>query len=102
MDFSKFNPRKWLPRWLNPFQLVFVAFLVMLLFTGENNYLKMKEYKDQINELKAQIKANEDTAARYEAKARELHTDRETLEKIARENYGMKRTDEDVYVTDMP
>ena len=33
---------------------------------------------------------------------RELNTDRETLEKIAREQYGMKRVNEEVYITEIP
>ena len=35
-------------------------------------------------------------------KVNELNTDRETLERIAREKYGMKRENEDVYITDIP
>ena len=38
----------------------------------------------------------------YEKKIRELNTDRATLEKIAREKYGMKKDYEEVYVTDIP
>ena len=69
---------------------------------GENNYMRIYDYERQINELKAEIKANEDSAAMYEAKTRELNTDRETLERIAREKYGMKRANEEVFVTDIP
>ena len=35
-------------------------------------------------------------------KVNELNTDKETLERIAREKYGMKRHNEDVYKTDIP
>ena len=38
----------------------------------------------------------------FDAKVNELHTDRETLEKIAREKYGMKRENEEVFITDIP
>ena len=38
----------------------------------------------------------------YEAKANELNTDKESLERLVREKYGMKRTNEEVYVTDIP
>ncbi|HAP50163.1 MAG: septum formation initiator family protein [Muribaculaceae bacterium] len=101
--FNLFNLRrpKWIPRWLNLPLVIFIVFVVSLLFTGENNYLKINNLKRQINELKAEIKANEDSAAIYNAKVQELNTDRETLEKIAREKYGMKRINEDVYITDI-
>ena len=74
----------------------------MLLFFGENNYMRINSYKQQINDLKAEIKSNQDSAKIYESKYEELHTDRETLEKIAREKYGMKRTNEEVFITDIP
>ena len=89
-----------MPRWLNIPLIIFIAFIVSLLFFGDNNYLKINELKSRINELKAEIKLNEDSAAIYEAKVRELNTDRETLERIAREKYGMKRQNEDVYVVE--
>ena len=82
--------------------IIFVAFIMMLLFFGENNYMRINSYKQQINDLKAEIKSNQDSAKIYEAKLDELHTDRETLEKIAREQYGMKRTNEEVFITDIP
>lgn len=99
---TQFQRPKWIPRWLNLPFVIFVAFILMLLFFGENNYMRINNYKQQINELKAQIQANKDSAIIYEGKVRELHTDRETLEKIAREQYGMKRTNEEVFITDIP
>ncbi|MBQ4367095.1 MAG: septum formation initiator family protein [Muribaculaceae bacterium] len=99
--FDNIHRPKWIPRWLNLPFVVFIVFVVLLLFTGENNYLKINSLKKQINELKAEIKANEDSAAVYDAKVQELNTDRESLEKIAREKYGMKRVNEDVYITDI-
>ncbi len=98
----QFQRPKWIPRWLNVPFIIFVAFIMMLLFFGENNYMRINSYKQQINDLKAEIKSNQDSAKIYEAKLDELHTDRETLEKIAREQYGMKRTNEEVFITDIP
>ncbi len=93
---------KWIPKWISWPLLIFVAFIILLLCVGENNYMRIYDYEKQINELKVSIKANEDSAAMYESKTRELNTDRETLERIAREKYGMKRANEEVYVTDIP
>ena len=98
----QFQRPKWIPRWLNLPFIIFVAFILMLLFFGENNYMRINDYKKQINELKSEIKQNEDSARIYDAKVRELNTDHETLERIVREQYGMKRVNEDVYVTDIP
>lgn len=102
-DWNKYFKRpSWIPRWLNIPLLIFAGFIVWLLFFGENNYMRINEYKKQINELKSEIKQNEDSARIYDAKVRELNTDHETLERIVREQYGMKRVNEDVYVTDIP
>ena len=97
-----FKRPSWIPRWLNIPLLIFAGFIVWLLFFGENNYMRINDYKKQINELKSQIKQNEDSARIYDAKVRELNTDPETLERIVREQYGMKRVNEDVYVTEIP
>ena len=93
---------KWIPRGLNIPLLIFLGFVVVLLFFGDNNYMKISKYRSQINDLKSQIKNNQDSAAMYEAKVNELNTDNESLERLVREKYGMKRTNEEVYITDIP
>ncbi len=93
---------KWIPRWLNIPLLIFLAFVVVLLFFGENNYMRINKYRSQINDLKSQIQNNKDSAAMYDAKVNELNTDNESLERLVREKYGMKRINEEVYITDIP
>lgn len=93
---------KWIPRWLSLPFIIFIAFIVMLLFYGENNYMLINQQKKEIDKMNAQIKVMEDSAKFYERKTQELNTDKETLEKIAREQYGMKRTNEEVFETDIP
>ena len=93
---------RWIPRWLSLPLIIIVAFLIIMVFYGDNSYLKSKEYSKKIDELQKEIKANRDSAAYYQRKSHELATDRETLEKIAREQYGMKRENEDLYITDIP
>jgi cell division protein FtsB len=93
---------KWIPRWVNIPLLIFIAFVVVLVFFGENSFVRSSKYRKQINELKSQIKNYEDSASAYEAKVNELNTDNESLERLVREKYGMKRVNEDVYITDIP
>jgi hypothetical protein len=38
----------------------------------------------------------------YEAKVNELNTDNESLERLVREKYGMKRINEEVFITNIP
>lgn len=98
----KIKRPSWIPLWLSLPFIIFIAFIAVLLFYGENNYLQINEQKKEIDKVNAQIKELEDSARYYERKTQELNTDKETLEKIAREQYGMKRTNEEVFVTDIP
>ena len=102
MSIFNFKRPNWIPRWLNIPLVIFIAFVVVLLFFGDNNYMRINEYSSQINELKSQIKSNQDSAAMYEAKVNELNTDNESLERLVREKYGMKRINEEVFITDIP
>ncbi len=89
----------WLPKWVSISLVVFITFIVWMLVGSDNNYMKIHEKKEEINELKAEIKAKQDSALYYEQKVQELNTDRETLERIAREQYGMRQENEEVYIT---
>ncbi len=93
---------KWVPEWVTFTFVVFVIFVVFMLFYGESSYMKSNEYTQQINELKREIKENRDTTRLYQQKIKELNTDKESLERIAREKYGMKHENEEVYVTEIP
>jgi cell division protein FtsB len=93
---------KWIPRWINFPLLIFLVFVVLLIFVGDNSFVRSSKYRSQINELKSQIKNYEDSASAYEARINELNTDNESLERLVREKYGMKRVNEEVYITDIP
>ena len=102
MSIFNFKRPTWIPRWLNIPLIIFIAFVVVLLFFGDNNYMRINKYRSQINELKSQIKDYEDSAAVYDAKVNELNTDNESLERLVREKYGMKRINEEVFITNIP
>ena len=79
-----------------------VILIVVFLFRyGDNSYINRTEHQEQIDELRAEIKENVDSTLYYERKAAALNTDRENLERIAREQYGMKRENEEVYQMDI-
>ena len=84
MKLKKIKRPKWIPLWLSLPFVIFIAFIAMLLFFGDNNYMQINEQKKEIDKLNAQIKQQEDSAKYYEQKTQELNTDKETLEKLAR------------------
>ncbi len=90
---------KWIPVWLSLPLVIVIAFLVWMLVASDNNFVKTHALKEEINSLKAEIKDKQDSALYYEEKVNELNTDPETLERIAREQYGMRQENEEVYIT---
>ena len=92
--------RAWV-KWLTSPLLVVILIVVFLFRYGDNSYINRTEHQEQIDELRAEIKENVDSTLYYERKAAALNTDRENLERIAREQYGMKRENEEVYQMDI-
>ncbi len=88
----------WCQRYLS---FTLVAALVvgaLVLFFNENSVLRTVEQERRIAELKAAIKDATDTLEHYRALNMSLRNDRETMERIVREQYHMQQTDEDVYI----
>ena len=78
--------------------VVVVAFGVYITFFSVYNYFRSMEYDARIKDLKAQIKECDDSTAVYRERLRLLESDHETLERIVREEYLMKRENEDLYI----
>ena len=93
---------KWIPQWVTMKGVIIVTFIMLMIFFGNTSYPKILVYIKTSNELKAEIKTYNDSTEYFRKKAHELETDREALERIAREQYGMKREKEDVFITDIP
>ena len=91
---------KWLRRYFSITLAAVVAFVMFVLFFNENSFMRNVELKREIEALKAEIRDNEDTLRYYQDMLEKLNTDRETMEKIVREQYHMQRPSEEVYVTD--
>jgi cell division protein DivIC len=82
----------------NKYILTIFIFLIWLLFLDSNNLIS--RYKE-IRELKKLKSEREYYLKKVEIdrkKLRELKTDNENLEKFAREQYLMKKPDEDLYI----
>ena len=79
----------------------FIAILIIVLIVGvvdEDSILNRQPRRAHIETMRREIS---DCKARYEeadSKIRDLQTNPETVEKIARERYYMKRPGEDVYI----
>lgn len=86
------------PAFRNKFLLTFIIFFIWLLIFDSNNliarYKEMKELHKLKIEKEYYLKRIEDDRK----KLYELKTDNHNLEKFAREQYRMKKPDEDLYI----
>lgn len=78
--------------------ILVVLFGVYVTCISDYNYSRVLEYDKEIKTLKAQIKQCEDSTAVYRQRLKMLDSDPETLERIVREEYLMKRDNEDLYI----
>ena len=87
-----------LRRFRNKYLIAFLIFLVWVMVFDRNSLIDRVKYMRTLSELKAE---KEYYLQKYEEDSRrlnELRTDDANLEKFAREQYLMKRENEDVFV----
>jgi cell division protein FtsB len=86
------------PVFRNKYLLTVIIFILWLLFFDSNNLIsKYKEIKN-LNKLRAEREYYIRKIADDKKKLHELKTDDLNLEKFAREQYRMKKPDEDIYI----
>lgn len=90
---------KKIPKWLkNRYAFSMLIFLVWVSFLDQNNMMTQYSYRSQLNELESE---KEYFTLEIEKTSQELHDltqNPATLEKFARENYFMKKKNEEVFV----
>ena len=88
----------WCRRYLSFTLLAALIVLSIVLFFNENSLISTIDQEQRIDELKAQIEDATDTLTYYRGLNRSLNNDRETMERIVREQHHMQHPDEDVYI----
>jgi len=84
--------------WVNVYWLVAVGFLILTFTTGDSSLYKRYTYDEKIRSLEKEIKHYQQEIEVNSKKLNDLHTDKEGLERFAREEYFMKKADEDVFI----
>jgi cell division protein FtsB len=82
----------------NKYTLTLVIFVVWLLLLDTNNLIERYRQMRDLRELKIQKEYYIKKIEEDRRKLNELKTDNKNLEKFAREQYKMKRKDEDLYI----
>lgn len=84
---------------LSVFQVIVLVILVaMLFFFSDSSLLKRMKYEREIKDLRTQIEYYRSQTEVDRAKLQEIQSSLDNLEKFARENYLMKKKNEEVFV----
>lgn len=83
---------------INAYWLVIIVFLVLTLTLGDSSLYKRYTYDQKIRSLEKEIKHYQKEIEINSKKLNDLHTDKEGLERFAREEYFMKKPNEDVFI----
>jgi cell division protein DivIC len=81
----------------NIFVLIFIPFLIWMLFFDENSYLVHRKFNQEIKDLESTISFYQMKIAEDKATIRKLG-DSLQLERFAREQYLMKKENEEIYI----
>src|SRR4051812_44868526 len=82
----------------NYFVITALAFVIWMLFFDRNDIISQISYRRQLNKLKAEKEYYLEEIAQNKKDMYELMSDREHLEKFARERYLMKKDNEDIFL----
>lgn len=82
----------------NKYLLVLSIFVVWLIFFDNNNLVTRKRLLKETRQLKADCEYYKQRIVSESARLSELREDSESLEKFAREQYLMKRDNEEIFI----
>ena len=83
---------------LNNYLIAVGAFVVWIIFFDENNLVQHRRNLAELSQLEEQVHFYKQKIEADQRKLYELQTNDENLEKFAREQFLMKKADEDIYV----
>lgn len=90
--------KRFLNLFKNKYFLVSSIFLVWMVFFDRNDLFSQWEYHQQVSKLKQERDFYQKETAKVHQDLDELTSNKEKLEKFAREKYLMKKDNEDVFV----
>jgi len=97
MSNSKVNKRKYLRPFKNVFVLILIVFAIWMLFFDSNSWFIHHELNNEIDALENEKEYYKKEIEKDRKAIKELSTE-EGLEKFAREEYYMKRENEEIYI----
>jgi len=83
---------------INIYMVLFLAFAVWVIFFDNNSLINMIGLQGDINKLEKERDYYKEKIEKDNQKILELKTNKKNLEKFAREQYLMKKKNEDIYI----
>lgn len=83
---------------LNKYVIALCVIFVFVVFIDENSVMKRLKLEREINGLKREIRHYQKLRDSSTQKLENLHSGKEELERIAREEYFMKKADEEIFI----
>lgn len=83
---------------LNKYWVVCIIFVILTFTAGDSSLYKRYTYDEKIRSLENEIEHYRKEIEINSQKLKDLHTDKEGLERFAREEYLMKRENEDIFI----
>lgn len=97
---DKIKENKALKIFRNKYLLVTLAFVAWVLFIDSNNILTWMSDLKELSAQRRQIEYYREAIRKTDEQLKELRSNRDSLEKFAREQYFFHRPDEEVFITD--
>lgn len=88
-----------IPYWLkNKYAYTLLFFIIWVCFIDQNNIMTAYSYNAELNKLEKEKEYFNEAIKKTSKELSDLTENPATLEKFARENYFMKKEDEEVFV----
>lgn len=95
---KKIKNARWFRLATNKYLITGVPFLVWMLFFDDNSWIMQRQLSAEISELQESIAYYSTELQRDKTALEELRSNPEAFEKYAREQFGMLRPGEEIYL----
>ncbi|GHU56036.1 hypothetical protein FACS189411_05720 [Bacteroidia bacterium] len=83
---------------LNAYWVVVIVYVLIICTVGDSNLYKRYTYDEQIRSLEKEIDQYQGEIDLNRKKLQDLRTNKEGLERFAREEYFMKKPNEEIFI----
>ncbi|MBD5183139.1 MAG: hypothetical protein K2F99_06960 [Muribaculaceae bacterium] len=92
----------WFKRYFSPITIGGIVIIGYVIFSGDTSIGRSIEHERTIDSLTLVLEANRDTMLYYRELNERLQSDPTLMEQVVREQYGMKKANEDVFTFEEP